>query len=561
MKKSIKLKLTITFIIVIICCIGSILLFNTLFLEKLYINEKKDIIKKSYYALENGITEAYEMGYTLNDLFKKRKSNSYDNDESNLSRFIRELQEIYGVNTILMDSNNKIYSLFQNNSMFDRRMKDYIYKDFANNKSLKILEKNELYTIAINNHDFQLIKKSVENGGPPVFSESNGPGNAVNGDSKNNSSIESENVKKRIDTKHDSDIECFGFLSDNQTAFFLTIPVGSIKESIDLFNRVLIILSIISIVCGSVAIFIISSNMTKPLLELSEISKKMSHLQFENKYEVKTNDEIGVLGSSINDLSQKLEKAIKELKNANIQLKSDLAKKEELDIMRQEFVANVSHELKTPIALIRGYAEGLENKDIINNNENRDYYISVIKDETDRMNNMVHELLSLSSLERGMEELDIERINLFELVKGVANSFDLKLKEKEIKLEINIDDDIYVWADGFKLEEVVRNYLSNAINHIDENKYIKIFAKNYEESKIKLIVFNSGNQLNDDEKLKIWDQFYKVDKARTRDYGGTGLGLSIVKAIAEKHFTICGCENITINNLKGMSFFFVLNTK
>ena len=557
MKKSIKLKLTITFIIVIICCIGSILLFNTLFLEKLYINEKKDIIKKSYYALENGITEAYEKGYTLNDLFKKRRSSSDDNDESNLSRFIRELQEIYGVNTILMDSNNKIYSLFQNNSMFDRRMKDYIYKDFANNKSLKILEKNELYTIAINNHDFQLIKQGVESGGPPVFSESNGPGNS----SVSSNNINDDNAKKHINTRRDSDIECFGFLSDNQTAFFLTIPVGSIKESIDLFNRVLIVLSIISIIGGSVAIFIISNNMTKPLLELSEISKKMSHLQFENKYEVKTNDEIGVLGNSINDLSQKLEKAIKELKNANVQLKSDLAKKEELDLMRQEFVANVSHELKTPIALIRGYAEGLENKDIVSDNENRDYYISVIKDETDKMNNMVHELLSLSSLERGNEELDIERINLLEVVRGVANSFELKIKENSIKFEINIDDNMYVWADGFKLEEVVRNYLSNAINHVDDKKYIKIYADMCEESKIKLIVFNSGIQLDEVEREKIWDKFYKVDKARTRDYGGTGLGLSIVKAIAEKHSTVCGCENVIINNLKGMSFYFILNTK
>ena len=554
MKKSIKLKITITFIIVIICCIGSILLFNTLFLEKLYIDEKKDIIKKSYYALENGITEAYEKGYTLNDLFKKKRSSSGENDESNLSRFIRELQEIYGVNTILMDSNNKIYSLFQNNSMFERRMKDYIYKDFANNKSLEILEKNELYTIAINNHvyDFRIIKQGIESGGPPVVSESNGPG-----DSRIKNNFDNN---KYINPRRDSDIECFGFLSDNQTAFFLTIPVGSIKEPIDLFNKVLIILSFIVIAFGSVAIFIISKNMTKPLLELSEISKKMSHLQFENMYEVKTNDEIGVLGNSINDLSQKLEKAIKELKNANVQLKSDLAKKEELDLMRQEFVANVSHELKTPIALIRGYAEGLENEDIVSNIENRDYYISVIKDETDRMNNMVHELLTLSSLERGAEELDIERISLLEVIRGVVNSFDLKLKEKEILCDLSINDDIYVWADGFKLEEVIRNYLSNAINHVDDNKYIKIYVENCKDSKVKLVVFNSGIQLDDEEKNKIWDQFYKVDKARTRGYGGTGLGLSIVKAIAEKHGTICGCENAINNNLKGMNFYFILNT-
>ena len=552
MKKSIKIKLTVTFVIVIICCIGSILLFNTLFLEKLYINEKKNIIKKSYNALESGIMEAYDMGYTLSDLFKKKKNNDGDSDESNLSRFIRELQEIYGVNTILMDSNNKIYSLFQNNSMFDRRMKNYIYRDFANNKSLVILEKNDLYTIAINNHDFEYKKQGSESGGPPVYKESNGPSDGENNDLNNNT--------QRIVPKRDSDIERFGFFSDNQTAFFLTIPVGSIKESIDLFNRILIILSILSIIGGSIAIYIISSNVTKPLLELSDISIKMSRLEFENKYEVKTDDEIGVLGNSINELSFKLEKAIKELKNANVQLKMDLEKKEQLDLMRQEFVANVSHELKTPIALISGYAEGLENEGILNDKENREYYISVIKDETEKMNSMVHQLLNLSALERGMEELDIERINLLEISKGVINNFDLKIKEKEIQLEIDIDENLFVWADGYKLEEVIRNYLSNAINHVDDNKYIKIYVENVGEGKVRLSVFNSGIQLQDEEREKIWEKFYKVDKARTRSYGGTGLGLSIVKAIAEKHNVTCGCDNKVINNYKGIDFYFELNT-
>lgn len=553
MKKSIKLRLTITFIIVIICCIGSILLFNTLFLEKLYINEKKSVIKQSYYALEKGITEAYDMGYTLSDLFKKKKSLSGDNDESNLSRFLRELQEIYGVSTILMDSNNKTYSLFQNNSMFDRRMKDYIYKDMANNKNLQILEKNDLYTIAINGNNYvsPRIQRGTSDGGPTEFYESGGP------------SGESE-TRTRPSVpffRRDPDIECFGFLSDNETAFFLTIPVGSIKESIDLFNKVLILVSLVIIVIGSVAIYIISNNLTKPLLQLSEISKKMSRLEFENKYEGKSEDEIGILGNSMNELSHKLEKAIKELKNANIQLKADLEKKEQLDLMRQEFVANVSHELKTPIALIQGYAEGLATDGIADSKEKRDYYVSVIKDETDKMNNMVHQLLDLSALERGLSELDITRINLYEIVSGVCQSFEIKLKEKNIKLEIDIPNDAFIWADGYKTEEVIKNYISNAINHVDDKKIIKIFAnKNYDNC-IRLNVFNTGVQLPKEEMERIWDKFYKVDKAHTRSYGGTGLGLSIVKAVAEQHNTICGCDNMTIDGQNGMVFYFDFQTK
>ena len=552
MKKSIKLKVTYIFILVIVCCIGGILLFNTLFLEKLYINNKKGIIKQSYYALDNGITEAFEMGYSLPDLFKKRKNSSSDSDESNLSRFIRRLQEIYGVSVILMDSNNKIYSLFQNNSIFDRRMKDYIYRDFANNTSLEILEKNDLYTIAINKHNYIPKKQGVESGGPPIYSESNGPGNQINDKSK---------TPNDLGLSKDADIECFGFLSDNQTAFFLTIPLGSIKESSDLFNKVLIVVSIISMIIGSIAIYIISSSITKPLLELSDISIKMSSLKFENKYKVKTQDEIGILGNSINNLSDKLEESIGKLKNANIQLKEDLEKKEKLDLMRQEFVANVSHELKTPIALIRGYVEGLEDENILNDENNRLYYISVIKDETERMNAMVYQLLSLSSLENGMADLEIERINLLDIVNGVVKSYDLKIEENSIDLNIDINNNIYVWADGYKLEEVIRNYLSNAINHIDDNKYIKIYVEEREKDLIRFCVFNSGHQIAKEEMEKIWEKFYKVDKAHTRKYGGTGLGLSIVKAIAEKHNTICGCENMLVDNKRGVGFYFDLNLK
>ena len=553
MKKSIKWRITIVFIIVIICCIGSILLFNTLFLEKLYINEKKGIIKKAYYALENGITEAYDMGYDLSDLFKKKKSIAGESNESNLSRFLRELQEIYGVSTILMDSNNKIYSLFQNNSMFEKRMKDYIYKDMANSENLQILEKNNLYTIAINNNNNFVVGKSTgtSENGPSEFYESSGP-----------SSESASKKQNRIPPlRRDPDIECFGFLSDNETAFFLTIPVGSIKESIDLFNRVLIMVSVVIIIIGSAAIYIISDNLTKPLLQLSEISKKMSRLEFENKYDGNSQDEIGVLGNSMNELSFKLEKAIKELKNANIQLKADLEKKEQLDIMRQEFVANVSHELKTPIALIEGYAEGLETEGIADSKDKREYYVTVIKDEAEKMNVMVRQLLDLSSLERGMQELDISRINLKEIVDGVANSFDLKLKEKDISICVSVSDFDYIWADGYKVEEVLKNYISNAINHVDDNKVIRVYTEKLENGNIRLNVFNSGVQLPDDEMTKIWEKFYKVDKAHTRSYGGTGLGLSIVRAIAEQHNTTCGCNRITLDDKDGMVFYFDFQIK
>ena len=558
MKKSIKWRLTITFIIVVICCMGVILLFNTLFLENIYIYQKKNIIKKSYYALENGITEAYDMGYTLSDLFRKKNYTVDDSNESNLSRFLRELQEIYGVGTVLMDSNNKTYSLFQNNSRFERRIKNYIYKDKANDSNLKILEKNDLYTIAITKPNFPNENSNEGKGseGPNEFYESRGPGFPEN---NNSNTLKPSNAP--YDQNRDANLECFGFLSDNETAFFLTIPVGSIKEPIDLFNKALIVISLIVTIIGSFAIYIISNNLTKPLLDLLNISKKMSRLEFENKYEGNENDEIGALGNAMNDLSYKLEKAIGELKNANIKLKKDLEQKEQLDLLRQEFVANVSHELKTPIALIQGYTEGLETESIVDSKEKRDYYISVIKDETNNMSKLVHQLLDLSSIERGLEELDISRINLKEVVDGILKSYEIKIKENNINVVEDISNDTFVWVDGYKLEEVIKNYLSNAINHVDDNKLINLFVEKIDDNKVRFCVFNSGIQLPDDEINKIWEKFYKVDKAHTRSYGGSGLGLSIVKAIAEQHNTTFGCENIEIDGIKGMKFYFDLYIK
>ena len=234
MRKSIKWKFTIAFILLIVCIIGSIILFNTLFLERLYINNKKNVLKTSYSALESGIIEEYERGQTLEDLFKNKRTSNGELSESSLTYFLRELQEVYGVSTVLMDSNNKTYSLFQSSSRFDRRMMDYIFKDAANNKNLEILEKNNNYTIAINKGlviHLNNIRGNTSDSGPTEFYENKGPGT---------NDRPSNKISPPVSVNNNSYLECFGFLSDNQTAFFLTIPIESIKEPIDLFNKVLI---------------------------------------------------------------------------------------------------------------------------------------------------------------------------------------------------------------------------------------------------------------------------------------------------------------------------------
>ena len=540
MKKSIKWRITIIFVVVIICCLGGVYVFNTLFLEKLYINKREAILKKTYVSLDEIITNAYQKGYKLKDLIGTNKKvlrpgfleidkNTNNLKEPTLVRFLQEIQDVYNISVVLVDGDNNYYSLFQNIQRFDRRIMSYIFQNNKEDNNLKIIEENEKYKITLN-----------------IFDDR---GKLINSDAK------SLAFKK-------GHLECFGFLSDNSTAFLLSTPLESVKEPVELFNNVLIILSIFSIAIGSIIIYLNAYRIAVPIKKLALLSEKMAKLDFNSKYDDVREDEIGILGNSMNEMSYKLEKTIRELKNANIQLKNDIEQREKLDKMREEFIANVSHELKTPIALIQSYAEGLQ-CGMATKKEDKDYYIDVIIDESDKMNKMVHQLLNLSSLESEVGDFDIDRINLYEVVSSVVKSQEIVIQQKNIDLKIKIQKNIYVWMDEFRLEELIRNYLTNAINHINNYKIINIYTNKLNDEKIEIVVFNTGEHLSDENLKNIWEKFYKTDKARTRAYGGTGLGLSIVKAIASKLGNECGCRNIFNDDKKqdGIEFYFVLNLK
>ena len=220
--------------------------------------------------------------------------------------------------------------------------------------------------------------------------------------------------------------------------------------------------------------------------------------------------------------------------------------------MRKEFSANVSHELKTPLALIQGYAEGL--KECINDDaQSRDFYCEVIMDEADKMNQMVKKLLTLNQLESGNETITMERFDVTELIRGVLHSVDILIGQSGITVTECPAEPIYVWADEFMTEEVVTNYLSNAIHYAGGKKEISIRCREQEKN-VRISVFNTGDPIPEEDIDKIWSKFYKVDKARTREYGGSGIGLSIVKAIMDSFHQQCG----VINHEDGVEFWFEL---
>lgn len=353
-------------------------------------------------------------------------------------------------------------------------------------------------------------------------------------------------------------IELYGILDDGDI-IFIRSNYDNIAESASISNTFFAYVGVVSILIGSLIMYFIGVEFTRPILKLSEMTRDISNLNFGVCYEGNRQDEVGELGHSINILSEKLEDTISSLKSANNELQNDIKKREKSEEMRREFLSNITHELKTPIALIQGYAEGLKDN-IQDDAESRDFYCEVIVDEAAKMNTMVKRLLSLNELEFGENNPQFDRFDIMSLLNSVVNSMNMVFKQKEVTPIIHGKASCGVWADEYLIEEVVTNYISNALNHVEVDKMgkksIEICVKEC-DNKVRISVFNTGKPIPEEDIERIWDKFYKVDKARTREYGGNGIGLSIVKAIMNSLNRECGVKNWD----NGVEFWFELDTK
>ena len=347
-------------------------------------------------------------------------------------------------------------------------------------------------------------------------------------------------------------LECWGLFSDKDTYFLMTMPIASMEEGVGISRAFLITISIAILVIGAVAVYFTTGLITKPITNLADISEKVTNLDFSARYTGKQKDEIGVLGESMNSMSEKLEETIRELKEANAKLQEDIDAKVKIDEMRKEFIADVSHELKTPIAIIEGYAEGLV-EGIAEDKDTRDYYCNIIMDEAGKMNKLVKQLTSLINYEFGDNQNDKSVFNLTELVRSVLDAQKIRLEDAGALVETALPDETIIEADEFKMEEAFTNYLNNAINHLEGDKHINIAVKEDGEN-WRLSVYNDGMPIPEESIPKLWDKFYKVDKSRSRQYGGSGIGLSIVKAIIDSHNGSCG----VINHEHGVEFWFTI---
>ena len=234
----------------------------------------------------------------------------------------------------------------------------------------------------------------------------------------------------------------------------------------------------------------------------------------------------------MNKMSNKLEETITDLKNANINLAQDINRYEALMNSKNEFLSNVSHELKTPVSIIEAYAEGLEEMDL--DEATRNNYCEVIIDESKKLNLLFRKLQSLMNLTSGAEQLDIERYDINAQISDTLKQKELLFSQNNLRVEFDFDEPLYVWADSFLVEEVLLNYLTNAMKYATGERLVKISTEK-KDGNCRVSVFNTGNHISDTDAKEIWNSFYMIDKSRKRESDSQGLGLSIVDAIMKAH--------------------------
>ena len=536
---SLRFRLTVTFIGVILLFVEGVWAVNDRFLENYYQNYKVSLLQDAYERIDKAVRKAQQRagesgdassgsgtegsagteteGNTAgtdagNSLSEGAGATGITNDEE-LAETVQQLRDTSNITVLIYDSmrGETLVSSTTDARMLQERVQRYILGQYP--PQLETLLETDNYR----------IQKSMDKRGRQTF------------------------------------LESWGYFRDNGTVFIMSVPMESIREAVLISNRFLMYVGLIAAAIGAVLVYLITKYVTKPVNELSRLSERMSRLDFEAKYQSSGHaaTEIETLGNSMNTLSDRLNQAIGELRLANDQLQKDIEEKVKIDEMRKEFIADVSHELKTPIALIQGYAEGLS-EGMAEDPENRDYYCSVIVDEARKMNTMVRQLLSLSALEFGEGSGEITAFSLPELIRGVIAKSGIVLREKDLTVEFDCPEDIQVWADEFRIEEVVTNYLNNAINHAGGDRRISISIGESEDADaVRVTVYNSGKHIPEEDLDKLWQKFYKVDKARTRAYGGSGIGLSIVKAVMDAHHRKYGAENCE----GGVKFWFDVEKK
>ena len=519
--KSLRTTLMVVFSLILVLVVIANILINSLLLPKVYRNKKIDAMETFYF-----------------DIYKQYGSGA-DNDAI-----------IATVKSVLLNENIRVFVWNENNDLvidslpLSKEDEDgEVVREFSDEQENGANKNNKRYFGKKN------FSKYFGNGRMELF--------LYYSDIKQESVI-LENSNYMIFSfsteAHGAGDESYYFYLrgslPNNYKILLQMPFASIDEAVGISNTFLFFTGMIMLFIGIIVVAITSKNIAKPVKELSDIASSMEKLDFSRQYVHNRRDEIGSLGDSINSLSSKLESTISQLSEKNQKLEEDIELKLRIDSMRKEFIANASHELKTPLALISGYAEGLRDN-VARDDDSRKLYADVIIEETQRMDSIIRQMLDLMEIDSLEAIVDGVEFSLSAMVDEVINSLNLKFNSENIELSVKLQGDTVVYGEYPRIYQTVLNFVSNAINHVDDKKKIDISVFEKGDS-VWVTVYNSGANIPEDDMDKIWERFYKVDKAHTREYGGTGLGLAIARSVIQHHKGEYGVKNLS----DGVEFYF-----
>ncbi len=333
----------------------------------------------------------------------------------------------------------------------------------------------------------------------------------------------------------------YSLTSKNGNTIKIYAQMNYLENAANATTRYVSIIAIATFALIMLSLYFYLFHFTRPLVEMNKITRAMAKMDFSQKCPPYNNNEIGELGQSINVLSASLDNTLRDLQEKNERLEADIEHERRIEKMRKEFVSNASHELKTPIAIIQGYAEGLK-LGIQTNKASSNEYCDIIIEETHKMNKLVCEMLELSKYESGTYQLEPHTFEIKKFINDGIDTYGILAKESGIRIEKEIPDGLIGFGDTDKLDMVIHNYVSNALAHADGEKLIKITAQEHKDF-IRISVYNTGNHIAEFELDSIWQSFYRSDKAHSRAEGRFGIGLSIVKAIQELHGMPYSVEN------------------
>ncbi len=324
--------------------------------------------------------------------------------------------------------------------------------------------------------------------------------------------------------------------------FLLETPLEPIQAAAGLAVRSSMLGGIIALGFGLLITAVVIYYTAKPIRQMKRVAGNLAKLDFSEKVQVRSRDELGELGESINSMSDAMQSYTTELSAANEQLKRDIEERLRSEQAQKQLVSNISHELKTPLALISGYAEGLR-EGMAEDPVVRDEYCDVILDESRQMTKLLHQLLGLARLQSGTGLFSPGPVDLSDLSDEMASGFSLPARQRGVTLRMEIDSGLIVLAERDACEQVLRNYLSNAMKHVPDGGLIRVTLRGTDSGRARLEVYNSGSSIPDKALDRVWDSFFRVDEARNRESGEVGLGLSIVKAHMTRHSAPYGVYN------------------